>query len=274
LLEDLLDSHPDVFTVRHPILTLVAATALVTAAADSGSAQSSSTSDPHRIYAARGALETQAIRAEDAAASTTTAPALRESKRAEAFMLRQRLQTGDFLVGDRVVVTVIGEPALSDTAVVRSGATIQLGKLPSISLQGVLRSELEGHLTRELAQYVREPQVAAIPLLRVAVFGHVVHPGYMHVPADMLLSDLLMRAGGPAGTADLHKAELRRGSERLIAARDVQTALADGISLDDLHLRSGDEFNVPQKRNTSWSSVMQGAAVVTGLLSVAFTLSR
>jgi hypothetical protein len=96
----------------------------------------------------------------------------------------------------------------------------------------------------------------------------------MHVPADMLLSDLLMSAGGPAGTADLRKAELRRGTERLIAARDVQTALADGISLDDLHLRSGDEFNVPEKRNTNWTNVMQAAAVVTGLVSVAFTLSR
>ena len=106
------------------------------------------------------------------------------------------------------------------------------------------------------------------------MFGHVVRPGYMHVPADMLLSDLVMRAGGPNGTADLRKAELRRGTERLIAPQGVQVALADGISLDDLHLRSGDELNVPQKRNTNWTTVMQAAAVVTGLVSVAFTLSR
>ena len=247
---------------------------LVSIAGSSSGAQGSAPSDPRHGYATRAALETQAARADDVAASATTEPALRESKRAEAYMLRQRLQTGDFLVGDRVVVTVMGEPALSDTAVVRSGTVIQLGKLPALSLQGVLRSELEDHLTRELTQYVREPRVTAIPLLRVAVFGQVLRPGYMHVPADMLLSDLLMRAGGPAGTADLRKAELRRGSERLIAPRDVQTALADGISLDDLHVRSGDELSVPQKRTTSWGTVMQGAAVVTGLLSVAFTLSR
>ena len=237
-------------------------------------AQSGGSPDPRRVYAARGALEAQAAQAEDVATATTTAPALRESKRAEAFMLRQRLQSGDFLVGDRVVVTVVGEPGLSDTAVVRSGTTIQLGKLPPISLQGVLRSEVEDHLTRELAQYVRDPRVTAVPLLRIAVFGQVLRPGYVHVPADMLLSDLLMRAGGPAGTADLAKAEVRRGAERLIAARDVQTALADGISLDDLHVRSGDEFNVPQKRQRNWATVMQAAAVVTGLVSVAFTLSR
>jgi protein involved in polysaccharide export with SLBB domain len=254
-----------------PTLSVVAA---LFAVAGSGFAQSTGTSDPRRVYAARAALESQAASAEDVAAAATTPPALRESKRAEAFVLRQRLQSGDFLVGDRVVVAVMGEPTLSDTAVVRAGATIQLGKLPPIPLQGVLRSELEEHLTRELAQYVREPRVTAIPLLRVAVFGNVMRPGYMHVPADMLLSDLLMRAGGPSGTADLRKAELRRGAERLIDARDVQTALADGISLDDLHLRSGDEFNVPQKRNTNWATVMQAAAVVTGLVSVAFTLSR
>ncbi len=189
-------------------------------------------------------------------------------------MLRQRLQSGDFLVGDRIVVSVAGEPTLSDTAVVRAGTIIQLGKLPAISLNGVLRSELEEHVTRELTRYIREPRVLAIPLLRVAVLGRVGQPGYLHVPADMLLSDLLMRAGGPADNADLRKAELRRGNEQLISARNVQTALADGISLDDLHLRSGDEFNIPEKRSTSWTSVMQAAAVVTGLLSVAFTLSR
>ena len=233
----------------------------------------SATADPRRVYAARAALEAQASQAEEAASSAAT-PAVREGKKAEAFVLRQRLQTGDFLVGDRVVITVIGEPTLSDTAVVRSGTTIQLGRLPAISLQGVLRSELEDHLTRELGQYVRDPRITAIPLLRIAVFGQVPRPGYMHVPADMLLSDLLMRAGGPGGTADLTKAEVRRGSERLLAARDVQTALADGISLDDLHLRSGDEFNVPLKKTTNWTSVMQAAAVVTGLVSVAFTLSR
>jgi protein involved in polysaccharide export with SLBB domain len=219
-------------------------------------------------------LEAQAAQAEDAATATTVAPAVRESKRAEAFLLRQRLQAGDFLVGDRVVVKVDGEPTLSDTVVVRTGTMIQLGRLPAIALQGVLRSELEDHLARELAQYVRDPHVTAVPLLRIAVFGQVPRPGYVHVPADMLLSDLLMQAGGPAVTADLAKAEVRRGSERLIAARDVRTALADGISLDALQLRSGDEFTVPLKKNTSLTSLIQAAAVVTGLVSVAFTLSR
>jgi protein involved in polysaccharide export with SLBB domain len=262
----------EVSIVRHLVPVLFIASAATLVSASVGAAQGSS--DPHRVFAARAALETQAALAEGVAAAPATAPALRESKRAEAFMLRQRLQSGDFLVGDRIVVSVAGEPTLTDTAVVRAGTVIQLGKLPAISLNGVLRSELEDHVTRELTRYIREPRVLAIPLLRVAVLGQVGQPGYMHVPADMLLSDLLMRAGGPADNADLRKAELRRGTEQLLSARNVQTALADGISLDDLHVRSGDEFNIPEKRNTSWTSVMQAAAVVTGLLSVAFTLSR
>ena len=260
----------EVSIVRQVIAVLF--TAATAACASVGGAQTSS--DPHRVFAARAALETQAALAEGVAAAPTTAPSLRESKRAEAFLLRQRLQSGDFLVGDRIVVAVAGEPTLTDTAVVRAGTVIQLGKLPPISLNGVLRSELEEHVTRELTRYIRDPRVSAIPLLRVAVFGQVARPGYLHVPADMLLSDLLMRAGGPAGNADLRKAELRRGTEQLISARSVQTALADGISLDDLHLRSGDEFSIPEKRNTNWTTVMQAAAVVTGLVSVAFTLSR
>jgi protein involved in polysaccharide export with SLBB domain len=246
----------------------------LTVVVSTGDAQVAGTSESRRIYADRTALETQAARAADSATAPGVAPALREVKRAEAFLLRQRLEAGDFLVGDRVVVTVLDEPTLSDTAIVRSGTTIELGTLPPISLKGVLRAELDGHLKRELSRYVRDPRVSAVPLLRVAVFGHVERPGYLHVPADVLLSDLLMRAGGPTGTAELRKAELRRGAERLIGARDVQTALADGISLDDLHLRSGDELNVPERRNTNWATVMQAAAAITGLVSVAFTLSR
>ena len=254
------------------IRPVLAAMALVTVVASQGATQS--TSDPHRVYASRASLEAQALRAEDAAGSPAAAPALRESKRAEAFLVRQRLEKGDFMVGDRIVVVVGGEPELSDTAVVRAGSNIQLGRLPAISLQGVLRSELEDYLTRQLAQYVREPRVTAVPLVRIAVFGNVMRPGYVHVPADILLTDLLMTVGGPSGTADVARAELRRGSERLIGSRDVRTALADGISLDDLHLRSGDELNVPEKRNTSWTNVIQAAALVSGLISVAFTLSR
>ena len=252
-----------------PLAITAAATVALPAAA-----QAPGSSDPRRVFATRTALAAQAESAEATAASPEAPAGLRERKRAEAITLRYRLQTGDFLVGDRVVIMVFGEPELTDTAVVRTGNAIQLGKLPQISLHGVLRSELEEHLTREFARYVREPRVVAIPLLRIAVFGSIARPGYVHVPADMLLSDLLMHAGGPAATADLRKAELRRGAERLVASRSVQIALAGGSSLDDLHLRSGDEFHVPQKRTTNWTTVMQAAGVVSGLASLAFTLGR
>ena len=141
-------------------------------------------------------------------------------------------------------------------------------------MKGVLRSELEGHLTRELARYVRDPRLIATPLLRIAVFGSIPRPGYLHVPADILLSDLLMLAGGPAATANLAGSELRRGPDRVIAGRSMMIALSGGSSLDDLHLRSGDELHVPEKRTTNWTTLMQAAGVVGGLASLAFTLSR
>ena len=269
-----LASLPEVVTVRHFIVALSGATLLMSLAASTSAAQGTGASDPRRTFAARAVLAAQAAQAESAAASAAQPDAARELKRAESLTLRYRLEEGDFSVGDRVVVVVMGEPELGDTAVVRSGKTIQLGKLPAISLDGVLRSELEDHLTRELSRYVREPRVTATPLLRIAVFGSIARPGYLHVPADMLLSDLLMRAGGPAATANLQKAELRRGPDVLIGARSVQVALAGGSSLDDLHLRSGDEFHVPEKRDTNWTTVMQAAGVVTGLVSIAYTLAR
>lgn len=231
-------------------------------------AQGNGRSDPRGAYMSRPALEAQAAVAERKAADPGSSEAGREHHRGEAWLLRHRLDQGDFAPGDRIVVTVAGEPALSDTFAVHAGPSLSLGNLPSLPLTGVLRSEIEAHLASELGTYLHQPEVRAVPLLRIAVMGPVGRPGFYHFPADMPLTDVIMAAGGPGNSTDLKRARIRRGGETLYRPRDVTIAFADGMSLDMLSLRGGDELLLTERRRINWFTVVQVASLASGLIGL------
>jgi protein involved in polysaccharide export with SLBB domain len=181
-------------------------------------------------------------------------------------LLRSRLERGDFQEGDRIVLTLENGPAV-DTLKVRADKVVQLTGLPELSLAGVLRSELTDTLRAHLAKYLREPAVRAVPLLPVSVLGNVGQPGFYYFAADMVLRDVIMAAGGPA-SANLQKIVIRRGGETIWDADDVRVALADGLSLDRLHLRAGDEIVVPQRRDMNASTIVSIASATTALIVV------
>jgi hypothetical protein len=198
----------------------------------------------------------------------------------EAFLLRNRLQHGDFQDGDRIVVQLLGSVPLagtnqmSDTITVRAGKMLPLPRMDDLALEGVLRSELNDRLSSHLAKYLRDSTARATPLLRVAVLGQVGRPGFYYTPADVLLSDVLMLAGGPGGDANLNDMTIRRSGETIWNAQDTRTAVTDGLSLDRLHLRAGDEIYVPPNSHFNWSSVLQAGAIVASLAVTIITLSR
>jgi hypothetical protein len=217
--------------------------------------QAGTPADPRRVFASRAELEAEAVQAEA------------QHRSSEAWLLRTRLQRGDFQEGDRIVVSLQGLAAFNDTLVVRAGKTVQFPRMEDLSLEGVLRSELPGKIAGHLARYLRDSTARVVPLVRLAVLGSVRGPGYYFVPADALLSDVLMRAGGPAPDADFGKIEIRRGADVMWSPSDVRTALADGMSVDRLHLRAGDEIQVGEKRMTNWLSTTQ---IAVSLMSIAF----
>ena len=191
--------------------------------------------------------------------------ALKEDARRSAQLIRARLEEGDFKVGDRIVVRLEGAQrgVLPDTLRVVDGPALDIPNMGTISLKGVLRSELEEHLTEELAQFVRDPTLSAQSLIRLSVQGSVGAPGFYVFPSEMLLSDVLMQAGGPGQNADLEDLRVRRGEELLMDGTEVQTALDEGRSLDQLGLQAGDEITVPQALDQSWwPQALRIAAVV------------
>ncbi len=94
--------------------------------------------------------------------------------------IERRLSSGDFSIGDQISLQVIGESSLTGTFSVTPGPAISLPNIPTISLAGVLRSELEEHLTENLSLYVKDPELQVTSLMRIAMFG-AVEIGRAHV---------------------------------------------------------------------------------------------
>ncbi|MDP9206774.1 MAG: SLBB domain-containing protein [Gemmatimonadota bacterium] len=197
-----------------------------------------------------------------------------KADKGDSYLIHYRLDHGDFQDGDRIVISIRGAGGLSDTLTVRTGKRLELPQMADLSLDGVLRSELLPRLTAHVAKYLRDPVVRATPLVRVGILGTVIRPGFYYVSADLPLSDVLMSAGGPGSEADLDKVTVRRGSDVIIDDRNTRVALTEGVSLDMLHMRAGDEIDVGKQKHFNWSMVLPSAAAVLGLLITITQLSR
>jgi len=225
-----------------------------------GQTSSLAASSVLRPYETRARLEGEAQAAET------------QGRKSEAWLLKSRLKTGDFQEGDRIVVALESSPRI-DTLQVRAGKTIQFVGMGDLSLDGVLRSELEDVLRDHLAKYLKNPALRATPLLPISILGSVAMPGYYYTAADVVLRDVIMRAGGPRN-ADLNKVVVRRAGEVIWNASDVRVALADGLSLDRLHLRAGDEVFVPQEQSRFSPRSLLSAVYATTTIIILFTRLR
>jgi protein involved in polysaccharide export with SLBB domain len=206
-------------------------------------------------------------RLQDAAASPGYSPALKEQARREADLIQERLDEGDFRVGDRIVLRVQGAFQFTDTVTVQAGRVVTLPDIGEIPLTGVLRAELQDHMEEELGRYVQDPMVRARSLIRIAVLGAVSDQGFFAIPADALIEDALMIAGGPAENADIDGTEIRRGEQVLLGGDGFQQAIIDGRTLDQLGLRAGDRIIVPARAEGFFSG-----GVVRGLLTIVPTV--
>lgn len=204
-----------------------------------------------------------------------------EHRSAEARLLNARLQHGDFEEGDKILLSieVTGLQAAeapgtvtiggADTAVVRADKMLPFTRLPGVppmSLEGVLRSELVDTVTAHVSKYVRNPRVHATPLLRVAITGAVGRPGWYSAPGDAVLADVIMQAGGVSAESDIDNTVIRRAGQQIWKASDIRSALANGLSLDRLQLRAGDEILVGSRRQ--WWGLATTIQVATSVVAL------
>lgn len=216
------------------------------------------------VLTSRAELTVAAQQAENVAAVSNGAASTRH--RLVAAAIRQRLATGDFQPGDRIVLSYISDIPHTDTLVVRSGPTIALPANASLSLAGVLRSELRAKVEAEVLKYIKAVEIEVTPLTRVGILGEVAHPGYFALRSDVPLADAIMTAGGPTATADLERTVVRRGNDVVHSADETREAIAKGLTLDQFGLGAGDDIVVARRRELLSGSIMP---IVGALASVA-----
>ena len=186
-----------------------------------------------------------------------------------AARIKTRLSEGDFRRGDRIALDVQGEPTLTDTFVVGSGAELMLPAptVGSLSLKGVLRSELQTKMTEYVARFRNNAVVRAQPLLRLSIQGEVAKAGIYAVPADGQLADALMAAGGTTQFAKANKVTITRNGEKV-----AETAAFD-TDLDALNLRDGDQIVVDSKR-PGGTDTLRITALIVSIAGGLYGLSR
>ena len=198
-----------------------------------------------------------------------------ENDRARASDLRTRLVEGDFHPGDRIGLVIEGSVTQSDTVPVTAGSKVNLKDIGDVSLAGVLRSELQDKMAAVIAKYIKDSRVRATPLVRLSILGPVGKPGFYFMPPDIPLSEAIMRAGGPGGTADLKKSVIRRGSAELYDSRNTQSAFNDGLTLDQLSLRDGDSIEVGTQSQRGLAQIGAVVGLATSLLwAISYGFSR
>ena len=220
-----------------------------------------------RRQAKREELEKATKFAENA---STTAPdeKTRAKYRLDAEVIRQRLENGDFIPGDRILILVDGDTALTDTFTVRGDRMLPLPNIPPISLQGVLDSELEDYLTKELLRYIKHVQVEATPLVRISLVGFP-QGNFFTVPVDQSITDVIAAAGGwgsPSAVAH-DKTVIRRAGHVFMDARSTAEAIRLGKTVGDMALRDGDEVYLPDRANAgfNWQLALSVVGTLTGL---------
>ncbi len=220
-----------------------------------------------RRQATRAELE-KAVKAAETASLGQRDEKIRAQMRADAATIQMRLTNGDFVPGDRILLLVDGDSALSDTFTVRGDRILPLPNIPDLSLQGVLDSELEPYLTKELLKYIKSVSLTATPLVRISLLGFP-QGNFFTVPVDQSITDVIAAAGGWGSPTQVapEKAVVRRAGRVIMDAKATSEAIRMGKTVGDMALRDGDELYLPDRASGfSWGKAWTAVSAVTGLL--------
>jgi protein involved in polysaccharide export with SLBB domain len=188
---------------------------------------------------------------------------------------RARLAEGDFRPGNYILLEVLGEPALSDTFRVENDRSVTFPPptTGSLSLRGVLRAELNDQVGVYLRRFLQAPVTRARPLIHLSIQGQVARAGVYGVPADAVLAEAIMAAGGTTHEADVRRVRIQRDGEDIWRG-NLQLLVATGQTLDDANLRDGDQFVVPKRREGGLQNDLRFVWVLVSLAGGVYGLSR
>jgi len=194
--------------------------------------------------------------------------ALKEGRR-DLALLRTRLEGGDFLVGDQLIVTVSRDEVSVDTATVRDGKMVAFATLPDVSLAGLLRSEVQPRLQAHVDRYRKDFTVRVNMLTRLQVAGQVAQPGFYSISPDRPVSELIMLAGGPTPLSKLDQVSIRRDRRLIVKPSQWRDAIKNGTTIAQLGLQPGDQVEVAGRTSIGAAQIIQiGFLAVSGAFAI------
>lgn len=111
--------------------------------------------------------------------------------------------------GDKLKIGVWGNDDLQAEVVVLPDGTIFFPLVGQVKVEGMTIPEAQQNLTKELATYLKNPQVSivvtGIRTIQVKVLGEVVRPGVYELKPGSNVTDGIVMAGGPTTRAELSR---------------------------------------------------------------------
>jgi len=149
--------------------------------------------------------------------------------------------------GDEIALAIWGAVDADLTLVIDRTGRITIPRVGAVQVAGLKVSELEGVITRRVAQTFRNFQLSVstgqLRSVRVMVTGAVMLPGAHVVSGLAGLSAALIQAGGPTASGSFRNIELKRRGQ-LVASFDLYDLLLRGDRGADPVLQSDDVVHV------------------------------
>ena len=163
------------------------------------------------------------------------------------------MDKAEYLIGagDMLTIRVWKNPDLSVQAPVRPDGKVSVPLLDDVQAEGLTALELKEVITRDLAEYVTNPDVTVIVEMigskHVYVLGEVIRSGPIPLAKDQRVLDALSAAGGFGPFADKKRVKvIRRAPEGEVEYRFNYDAYVAGKAPGtNLLLVPGDTIVVP-----------------------------
>lgn len=160
-------------------------------------------------------------------------------------------------VGDALSVNVWRNPELSLNVPVRPDGKISMPLIGDIMAANLTTEQLSQEITKNLATYIRSPQVTVIVVnpsssdfqRRVRITGAVTNPQSIPYREGMTVLDLVLLAGGPNQFAAANRAKLYRqvNNELKIYPIKLDDLINDGDVKTNYTLQPSDIVTVPER---------------------------
>ncbi len=157
--------------------------------------------------------------------------------------------TKEYVIGaaDVIAVSVLDNKDLDAVVAVNPGGKISLPLIGEVQAAGLTAAELAKRITTEYAKTVRSPQVTVtlreVNSYRFYFVGRVTRPGMYTSRSEVTLLQAISMAGGILDGADLERAYVARGKERVPV--DFVKLMRQGDLTQNLTLNPDDTIVLP-----------------------------